>query len=190
MRKRNWLAAVLIYIVIVIYDIVLLVGTPLVHIEVEEEDVTGNYKVISVGDEGWGQAYMKPGDIVTAIDGASPVSNFTVQHYGKIERADSITRLGADGNEQLLTIQKLPLHVSLLSIIGPLSASILFLFFRSRDGALPNERFFGISSGTLLSIHSTSLSRRLYYRSIRTLWTSFFLCILSNGAHSIYSFYE
>ncbi|RAI94661.1 two-component system sensor histidine kinase ComP [Paenibacillus pabuli] len=129
MRKRNWLAAVLIYIVIVIYDIVLLVGTPLVHIEVEEEDVTGNYKVISVGDEGWGQAYMKPGDIVTAIDGASPVSNFTVQHYGKIERADSITRLGADGNEQLLTIQKLPLHVSLLSIIGPLSASILFLFF-------------------------------------------------------------
>ncbi|MGP3787957.1 sensor histidine kinase [Paenibacillus sp. 1A_MP2] len=172
MRKGNWLAAVLIYIVIVVYDILLVVGSPLIHIEVET-DVTGYYKVSSVGDEGWGRAYMEPGDVVIAIDGASPARNFTVQHYGRIERAESITKIGADGKEQLLTIQKLPLHVSLLSIKGPLSASVLFLF-RRRNGALPTERFIGISFGALLSVHSSSLSGWLYYRPIRTFWTSFF----------------
>lgn len=128
MRKGNWLAAVLIYIVIVVYDILLVVGSPLIHIEVKA-DVSGYYKVSSVGDEGWGRTYMEPGDVVIAIDGTSPARNFTVQHYGRIERAESITKIGADGKEQLLTIQKLPLHVSLLSIKGPLSASVLFLFF-------------------------------------------------------------
>jgi len=128
LTRWKWPIAVFLYIVVIFQYFHVVAFNPNIFVEAMPES-DGSYRVTLIEQGGWGQRHLEVDDRIVAVNGEDPAKNYTLRHYGELERARSLDILNAQDESIHYELEPPPLSETLRFIGVPLTASLLFLIF-------------------------------------------------------------